>query len=61
MILILIVVFSVLFVATHLLMSHGAIRENLVAKLGTGPFLGLYSLISFLTLGPASVLWWQNS
>jgi len=60
MILILIVVFSVLFVVTHLGMSHGAIRENLVAKLGAGPFMGLYSLVSFLTFGPAAVLWWQN-
>ena len=34
MVLILIVVFSALFVVTHLGMSHGAVRENLVAKLG---------------------------
>ncbi len=60
MILILIVVFSALFVVTHLLMSHGAIRENLVAKLGQWPFRGVYSVVSFLTLGPAAVLWWQN-
>ncbi len=60
MILILIVVFSALFVVTHLLLSHGAIRENLVAKLGQWPFRGLYSVVSFLTLGPAAVLWWQN-
>ena len=60
MILTLIVVFSALFVVTHLGMSHGAIRENLVAKLGQWPFRGLYSLVSFLTLGPAAVLWWQN-
>jgi uncharacterized membrane protein len=60
MILIFIVVFSVLFVATHMLLSHGAIRENLVAKMGQWPFRGLYSLISFLTLGTAGVLWWQN-
>jgi uncharacterized membrane protein len=60
MILILIVVFSALFVVTHLLMSHGAIRENLVAKLGQWPFRGVYSVVSFLTFGPAAVLWWQN-
>ena len=60
MILILIVVFSALFVATHLGMSHGAMRESMVAKLGQWPFRGLYSLVSFLTLGPAAVLWWQN-
>lgn len=60
MILILIVVFSALFVVTHLGMSHGAVRENLVAKMGQWPFRGFYSLVSFLTLGPAAVLWWQN-
>jgi uncharacterized membrane protein len=60
MILILIVVFSALFVVTHLVMSHGAIREGLVAKLGQWPFRGFYSLVSFLTLGPAAALWWQN-
>jgi len=60
MILILIVVFSALFVVTHIGMSHGAFRENLVAKLGQWPFRGLYSVISFLTLGTAAVLWWQN-
>jgi uncharacterized membrane protein len=56
----LIVVFSLLFVATHLGMSHGSIREGLVGKIGEWPFRGLYSLVSFLTLGPAAVLWWQN-
>ena len=60
MILTLIVVFSALFVVTHLGMSHGAVRENLVAKLGEWPFRGVYSLVSFLTFGPAAVLWWQN-
>ncbi len=60
MILTLIVVFSVLFVATHLGRSHGAGRQGLVDKLGQWPFRGLYSLISFLTLGPAAVLWWQH-
>jgi uncharacterized membrane protein len=60
MVLILIVVFSALFVVTHLGLSHGAIRENLVAKLGEWPFRGVYSLVSFLTFGPAAVLWWQN-
>ncbi len=56
----LIVVFSVLFVVTHLGMSHNPIRRGLVDKIGEWPFRGLYSLISFLTLGPAAVLWWQN-
>jgi len=56
----LIVVFSVLFVVTHIGMSHGTIRQGLADKIGEWPFRGLYSLVSFLTLGPAAVLWWQN-
>ncbi|MGD8440719.1 MAG: NnrU family protein [Holophagae bacterium] len=60
MILTLIVIFSTLFVVTHLGLSHGTIRENLVAKLGLWPFRGVYSVVSFLTLGPAAVIWWQN-
>ncbi len=60
MVLTLIVVFSVLFMLTHIMLSHGAIRQGLVDKLGQWPFRGLYSLVSFGTLGPAAVLWWQN-
>ena len=60
MILILIVVFSLGFVLSHMLLSHGEIRASLVAKMGQWPFRGFYSLVSFLTLGPAAVLWWQN-
>ncbi len=60
MILTLIVLLSGLFVVTHLGLSHDPIRRRLVTTLGEWPFRGLYSLISFLTLGPAAVLWWQN-
>jgi len=60
MILTLIVVFSLLFMVTHIGLSHGAIRQGLVDKLGQWPFRGLYSLVSFGTLGPAAVIWWQN-
>ena len=56
----LIVLFSVLFAVTHLVLSHGPIREGSVKSIGEWPFRGLYSLIAFLTLGPAAVLWWQN-
>jgi uncharacterized membrane protein len=56
----LIVLFSVLFAAAHLGLSHDPFRQSIVAKIGQWPFRGLYSLISFLTLGPAAVLWWQN-
>ena len=60
MILTLIVVFSMLFMLTHIGLSHGEIRRGLVEKLGQWPFRGLYTLVSFGTLGPAAVLWWQN-
>ena len=60
MILTLIVVFSVLFVVTHIGLSHGSVRQGLVDKLGQWPFRGLYSFVSFGTLLPAAVLWWQN-
>jgi uncharacterized membrane protein len=56
----LIVLFSALFVVTHLGLSHNPIRRGFVEKIGEWPFRGLYSLVSFLTLGPAAVLWWQN-
>jgi uncharacterized membrane protein len=56
----LIVLFSVLFVVTHIGLSHDPIRSRLVEKIGEWPFRGLYSVVSFLTLGPAAVLWWQN-
>lgn len=38
------------FVGTHLLMSH-PLRAGLVARLGERGFAGLYSLVSFVTLG----------
>lgn len=38
------------FVGTHFLLSH-PLRESIVKKIGEGPFLGLYSLVAFATLG----------
>ncbi len=59
--LILILVFSVLFPATHILMSHGRLRTGLVRTLGgEWPFRGLYTLVSFLTFFPLVFLWWEN-
>lgn len=59
--LILIIAFSVLFPATHILMSHGKIRDGLVRTLGgEWPFRGAYSLVSFLTLGPLVAIWWSH-
>lgn len=45
-----VVVAMAAFVGTHLLMSH-PLRAGLVARLGEKGFLGLYSLVSFATLG----------
>ncbi len=57
----LLIAFSVLFVVTHMAMSHGAIRERLVGILhGEWPFRGVYSLVSVLTLGGAVVVFWDH-
>jgi uncharacterized membrane protein len=59
--LILIVAFSLLFPATHMLLSHGRIRETLVRVLGgEWRFRGVYTLVSFLTFFPLVFLWWPN-
>ena len=59
--LILIVTFSLLFPATHMLLSHGRIRETLVRVLGgEWRFRGVYTLVSFLTFFPLVFLWWPN-
>ena len=44
------------FVGTHLAMSH-PLRSALVARLGERGFLGLYSLVSFATLGWMILAW----
>lgn len=41
---------SAAFVGTHLLMSH-PLRAGLIARLGERGFMGVYVLVSFLTLG----------
>ena len=41
---------SVAFVGTHFAMSH-SLRAGMVARLGAGGFMGVYSLVSFATLG----------
>lgn len=42
------VIACIAFVGTHFLLSH-PLRAPLVARLGEGPFLGLYSLVAFAT------------
>jgi uncharacterized membrane protein len=44
------------FVGSHLLMSH-PLRPALVARLGERGFMGVYSLVSFATLGWMIVAW----
>jgi uncharacterized membrane protein len=57
----LILVFSVLFPASHILMSHGRLRTGLVRVLGgEWRFRGVYTLVSFLTFFPLVFLWWPN-
>ena len=43
------VIACIAFVGTHFLLSH-PLRGPLVARMGEGPFLGLYSLVAFATL-----------
>ena len=40
---------AIAFVGTHFLLSH-PLRAPIVAKLGEGPFLGLYSLVALATI-----------
>jgi uncharacterized membrane protein len=49
-----------LFPLTHMVMSHGIIREKMIGALGTWPFRGVYSLVSLLTLGAAVELFRHN-
>lgn len=46
------------FLITHIALPHPPIRAALVARLGGGAYLGLYSLISFATFLPLTVGWW---
>lgn len=45
-----VIIATAAFVGTHFLLSH-PLRAGLVARLGPTGFLGLYSLIAFVTLG----------
>lgn len=54
------IVLSLLFPITHLVLSHRPLRGGLIKVMGEWPFRGLYSLISFATLGGAGYLFWHN-
>jgi uncharacterized membrane protein len=59
--LILIITFSVLFPATHIVMSHGRLRTGLVGALGgEWRFRGVYTLVSFVTFFPLVFIWWAH-
>jgi len=45
--------FSVIFAATHIGLSHGDLRKNLVEKFGKVGFMGVYSLVSLVSFGCA--------
>lgn len=49
----LLILFSILFAVTHIGMSHDPYRSGMSEKLGEKPFMGIYSLVSLLTLGGA--------
>lgn len=40
------------FAGSHVLLSHPPVRSNLVARLGTQPFLAVYSLVAFAFFVP---------
>lgn len=57
---------AIAFVGTHFLLSH-PLRAPLATRVGTGAFLGLYSLVAFATIGwlvlafraaPPTAPWW---
>jgi len=59
--LILILAFSLLFPASHMLLSHGRIRETLVRLLGgEWRFRAVYTLVSFVTFFPLVFVWWAH-
>lgn len=51
-------VLSLAFVGSHFLLSHRPVREVLVARLGAGPFRGLYALLSVALFVPQVWTWW---
>jgi uncharacterized membrane protein len=54
------IVLSVAFAVTHIVLSHRPIRDALIRLMGEWPFRGLYSVISLVTLVGAGVLLWRN-
>ncbi len=55
-----IVALWLVFGATHTVPSSARLRPLLVAKIGAGPFLGLYSLLSLGLIAPLVTVWLLN-
>ncbi|MCC6847660.1 MAG: hypothetical protein IT294_04100 [Deltaproteobacteria bacterium] len=55
-----IVVLWIGFAASHMGLSSGQVRERLVARIGAGPFLGLYSIVAFLFFVPLVWVYFAN-
>lgn len=56
LLLILLIIASSLFFLTHLVLSHGFIREAMIEQLSELGFRAVYSLVAFLTLGLAILM-----
>jgi uncharacterized membrane protein len=52
-----IVFWTAAFAATHMGLSSLRLRPRLVAAIGEGPYIGLYSLVSFATFVPLVMAW----
>ncbi|MCC6763365.1 MAG: hypothetical protein IT293_01770 [Deltaproteobacteria bacterium] len=48
------------FAASHLGLSSVRVRARLVSRIGTGPFLGLYSIVAFLFFVPLVWIYFTN-
>lgn len=55
-----ILLWQLAFLLTHLIPSHPPVRAWLVGRLGTLGFLTAYSLLSFVTFVPPTLVWWEN-
>ena len=50
----------VLFAVSHTVPSTAALRPKLIERLGAGPFMGLYSLVSFAFFVPLVVVYFRH-
>ena len=57
---VLIAVLWLLFAISHTVPSSASLRPKLIEKLGAGPFMGLYSLVSFAFFIPLVIVYFGN-